>query len=111
MNNKNMLKFKKVNEERYFKNYNELFDFVLKNRHQSEEQFYNSVSSHESVNKEVLIPLLEKSQHRLAVIGNFICLISEGCFNRASGMYKYNILAVQNRLNLCHNDMRKLFNY
>ena len=36
MNNKNMLKFKRVNEERYFKNYSELFDFVLKNRHQSE---------------------------------------------------------------------------
>ena len=105
-----MLKIKKVNEERYFTNYSELFYFVLKNRNQSEEQFYNSVSF-ESVNKEVFMPLLNKSQHRFVVIGNFICLISEGCFNRTSGMYKYNILAVQNRLNLCHNDMRQLFNY
>ena len=110
MNNKNMLKLKKVNEERYFKNYSELFYFVLKNRNQSEEQFYNSASL-VSVNKEVIMPLLDKSQHRFVVIGNFICLINEGYFNRTSGTYKYNILTVQNRLNLCHNDMRQLFNY
>lgn len=109
MTNKNFLRLKRVNEERYFKNDKELFKFVLRMRKQNIDQFYSSCEKINSIVNETLIPLDSKSTHRFIVIGRFICLLSEGCFVRTSGDYKYNLLTIQNTGSLTGNDMKKLF--
>ncbi len=111
MKNKNFLKPKGVNEERYFTCDRELFDFVLKMNNQTMEQFYDSCRKFQSVLNETLIPLDSKDDFRYIRIGNFIYAISHGKFVRKSNTYDYNLLTVQDARDLSHNDCRKLFNY
>lgn len=112
MTNKNFLKIRKVNEERYFKHYNELFRFIVeKTMNVNDERFYELAAKYNSILHEILMPMSCKEASRYIVVGDFICLLTEGCFVRTSGDYRYNLLSVQKRDNLCHNDKRTLFNY
>jgi hypothetical protein len=111
MKNKNMLKLKKINEERYFRDDRELYRFVLKMRKQTHDEFMNSCKKFDSILHETLIPLNSKSPHRTIKIGDFICQLSEGIFIRKFIYYKYNLLVTGKVTTLTGNDLKKLFNY
>lgn len=80
-------------------------------RRQSHDEFMNSCEKFTSVLNETLIPLNSKESHRTMIIGEFICQISEGCFVRTSGNYKYNVLVTGKTGSLTGNDMKQLFSY
>lgn len=114
MKNKNFLKIKKVNEERYFKNYKELFDFIVRKtlNYNNDDKFYNACDRFSSILNETAIPMnVKNNETAVIVVGRFICMLTNGCFQRKSGVYKYNLLSVQKTDNLCHNDLRIIFNY
>ena len=111
MKNKNFLKLKKASDERYFTNYSELFDFILRSMDITEERFYDMCTRHKSIENEILIPALSKETSRHIRVGKFVCLLTEGTFRRESGVYKFNLLAVQKTDNLTGNDLRKIFKY
>ena len=111
MKNKNFLKLKKASDERYFTNYSELFDFILRSMDITEERFYDMCTKHKSIENEILIPALSKETSRHIRVGKFVCLLTEGTFMRKSGEYKFNLLAVQKTDNLTGNDLRKIFKY
>jgi hypothetical protein len=114
MNNKNFLKIKKVNEERYFKNYPELFYFIVRKtlNYNNDDKFYEHCKKYPSFLNEILKPMDVKNNESAVIsVGNFICMLTNGCFKRKSGVYKYNLLSVQKRGNLCHKDLRIIFNY
>jgi len=110
MKNKNFLKLKKASDERYFTNYSELFDFILRSMGVTEERFYD-MCTHKSIENEILLPTLSKETSRHIRVGKFVCLLTEGTFIRKSGEYKFNLLAVQKIDNLTGNDLRKIFKY
>jgi len=111
MKNKNFLKLKKVSDERYFTNYSELLDFVLRSMGVTEERFYDMCTRHKSIENEILIPAISKETSRYIRVGKFVCLLTEGTFIRNSGEYKFNLLAVEKTDNLTGNDLRKIFKY
>jgi hypothetical protein len=113
MKNKNFLKLKKVSDERYFKNYAELFDFVMKSMNVTEEHFYDMCKKYKTIENEILIPLsvLSKETHKYIRVDKFVCLITKGTFLRKSGEYKFNLLAIQKTDNLTGNDLKKIFEY
>ena len=110
MKNKNFLKLKKVSDERYFTNYSELLDFVLRSMDITEEQFYDMCTRHTSIENEILLPTLSKETSRYIRVGKFVCLLTEGTFIR-NGEYKFNLLAIQKTDNLTGDDLRKIFKY
>ena len=110
MKNRNFLKLKKVSDERYFTNYSELFDFVLRSMGVTEDQFYD-MCRYKSIENEILLPALSKETSRHIRVGEFVCLLTEGTFLRDSGEYKFNLLAVQKTDNLTGYDLRKIFQY
>jgi len=110
MKNKNFLKLKKVSDERYFTNYSELFDFVLRSMDITEERFYDMCTRHTSIENEILLPALSKETSRYIRVGKFVCLLTEGTFIR-NGEYKFNLLALQKTDNLTGSDLRKIFKY
>ena len=110
MKNKNFLKLKKVSDERYFTNYSELLDFVLRNMGVTEDRFYD-MCRHKSIESEILLPAISKEPSRYIRVGKFICLLGEGTFIRKSGEYKFNLLALQKIDNLTGNDLREIFKY
>ena len=110
MKNKNFLKLKKVSDERYFKNYSELFDFLMRSMDITEERFYD-MCRYKSIENEILIPAISKETSRYIRVGKFVCLLTEGTFFRNSGEYKFNLLAIQKTDNLTGNDLRKIFKY
>ena len=110
MKNKNFLKLKKVSDERYFTNYSELFDFVLRSMDITEERFYDMCTRHTSIENEILLPALSKETSRYIRVGKFVCLLTEGAFIR-NGEYKFNLLALQKTDNLTGSDLRKIFKY
>jgi len=64
MKNKNFLKLKKASDERYFTNYSELFDFILRSMDLTEERFYDMCTKHKSIENEILIPAISKETSR-----------------------------------------------
>ena len=110
MKNKNFLKLKEVSDERYFTNYSELLDFVLRSMDITEEQFYDMCTRHKSIENEILLPALSKETSRYIRVGKFVCLLTEGTFIR-NGEYKFNLLALQKTDNLTGSDLRKIFKY
>ena len=110
MKNKNFLKLKEVSDERYFTNYSELFDFVLRSMDITEERFYDMCTKHKSIENEILLPALSKETSRYIRVGKFVCLLTEGTFIR-NGEYKSNLLALQKTDNLTGDDLRKIFQY
>ncbi len=117
MKNKNMIKIKEASEERYFKTIDEVYTFAEKMCDTSIEHMCDIEKIMPGVyniyENEILKPIssITQSEHELIRMGNFICMLSRGIYNRTSGLYKYNLLAVQKTNRMCHNDMRKLFNY
>jgi len=111
MKNRNFLTLKEVSDERYFTNYSELFDFVLRSMRVTEDQFYDMCTKHKSIENEILLPALSKETSRHIRVGEFICLLGEGTFLRDSGEYKFNLLALQKTDNLTGYDLRKIFKY
>ena len=111
MKNKNFLKLRKVSDERYFKNYSELFDFILRSMDITEERFYDMCTRYKSFENEILIPAISKDTSRFFRVGKFVCLLTEGTFLRESGEYKFNLLAIQKTDNLTGNDLREIFKY
>lgn len=95
MKNKNMLKIKKVNEERYFRNYHELYTFVLKQNNLTDESFNNLCRNCNNFHEKVLRQMLSKETERFIILESFKCLLSEGFFERSSGIYQYNILSIE----------------
>ena len=110
MKNRNFLTLKKVSDERYFTNYSELLDFVLRSMDITEEQFYDMCTRHKSIENEILLPALSKETSRYIRVGKFVCLLTEGTFIR-NGEYKFNLLAIQKTDNLTGSDLRKIFKY
>lgn len=111
MKNKNFLKLKKASDERYFKSYAELFDFVMRSMSITEEHFYDMCKRYKSVENEVLIPALSKETYRFIRVDKFVCLITKGTFLRKSGEYKFNLLAIQKTDYLTGNDIKNIFQY
>lgn len=111
MKNNNFLKLKKVSDERYFTNYAELFDFLMRSMNITEERFYDLCTRHKSIENEILIPALSKETSRFIRVGKFVCLLTEGTFLRNSGEYKFNLLAIQKTDHLTGNDKKNIFQY
>ena len=115
MNNKQLLKVKKVSEERYFRSDGELIRFIEKQggmTWQTMCDMYRNLSTLHQ--KPKVAERFWKTNMNLSseilVIGAFLFLIFRGCYVRTSGDYAINILAEQRISNLTGNDINKLFN-
>jgi hypothetical protein len=117
MKNKNLIKIKKVSEERYFKSLGEVYTFTEKMYNTTIEHMCDTSRTMPQVyniyENEILKPLgsIIHAEHTTIRIGNFICMLSRGTYERTSGTYKFNLIAVQKTNRMCHNDMKKIFNY
>lgn len=114
MKNQNLIAIKKVSEERYFKNHNELYTFVEKMNHTTIERMCDMAATIKSYTPEILKPLslISKSEESEVIkMGRFICLITKGNFIRTSGLYKYNLLAILTTDKLTGYDLQKIFSY
>lgn len=113
MKNHNMIKIKRVNEERYFRNFSELHRFIARQKGMTSDQLIDHIERMCQMKcnaplYETCIPMKEGG---LINIGNFLCMLSIGNFNRTSGRYQYNLLSIQRTATLTGFDMRELFNY
>jgi hypothetical protein len=110
MKNQNLIKIKKVSEERYFKNNSELYFFVEK---MTGTTISHMCDRHELYDNEILIPLYQlmskKNDHILLNIGSFLCEVQRGLYVRTSGEYVYNLIAVQRSDNMTRNELKQLF--
>jgi len=112
MNDKRFLKIRKVGEERYFRDNGELIKFIEK---QTGETWDDMIDLYGRLLKhgEKIARRFWESQMNIdrdfLKIGDFICSIYRGCFDRTSGYYEINLLA-QQRSNFSANDIDKLFN-
>jgi hypothetical protein len=111
MRDKRFLKVKKVNEERLFKSEWELAKFCEKMNQISFATMYDSPASKEGFITEwqtMHDPCTDKDKD-LVIAGNFLFKIFRGYFERESGVYEINILAIQRADRICMNDRRKIF--
>lgn len=113
MKNQNLIKVKKVSEERYFKNDRELYVFVEKMMGTTFERLCDLSQSIDIVSTEILNPLYrimsKRTDHELLNIGNFLCELQRGMYCRTSGDYIYNLIVVQSSLNMTLNERKQLF--
>lgn len=109
-----MKKINKVSEERYFRSDSELISFIERSFAMSYDEICD-MGRHNSWLHEVLMPHGEimrlKDGFVTMRIGRFICMVGKGNYNRTSGRYIYNVLAVQNTDILTGYDMMSIFNY
>ena len=113
MKNQNIIKIKKVSEERYFKNDKELYLFVEKMTGSTIDSLCDIAKKADHINTQILTPLYrimsKKTSHELLNIGCYLCELQRGMYVRTSGDYIYNLIAVEKSDDMSLNDLKNLF--
>jgi hypothetical protein len=112
MKDKRFLKVKKVSEERYFRDDRELIRFIEKQNGMSWDEMCDLCNRLSQTNMRVSARYWETHMNLDSdklVIGKFIFHIFRGFYDRTSGEYRINILAVQRSDLMTGCDIDKVF--